>query len=214
MPTNFIDLTGQQFGRLLVLGYAGSNKQGAATWRCKCECGNVKVVTGSELRRGKTQSCGCYRLERQTAAITKYGYSNSRIARIYRTMISRCANSNNKSYGNYGGRNIVVCEEWANDINAFAKWAYANGYADGLTIDRIDNNKGYNPDNCRWVTMKIQQNNRRNNVLLTYNGQTHTISEWAKIMCIDYSVIKARIRDGWPVEKALTQKVRQKKKNG
>lgn len=202
MP-KLIDLSGQRFGRFVVVSYAGSNKQGAAMWKCVCDCGNQKTVVGSDLRRGKTLSCGCFHSEKQKKLATTYGYSNTRIAQIWRSMINRCCNPNNTSYHHYGGRGIAVCDEWSTNVDNFQKWALANGYSDGLTIDRIDTNGDYEPSNCRWVPMKIQQNNRRNNIQITSNNQTHTLSEWADITGIAYHVIKSRIAKGWTVERAL-----------
>lgn len=204
MP-KFIDLTGQRFGRFLVLAYAGPNKQGAATWWCKCDCGKEKVVTGSELRRGSTQSCGCYHSEVQRVYATKYGYGLSRIAYIWRSMISRCNNPRNKSYKNYGGRGIKVCEEWVSDIEKFRSWALDNGYSDELTIDRIDVNGDYCPENCRWATMKVQQNNRRNNNNVSFNGEIHSLAVWEEITGICRRTISRRLQSGWSIERALTE---------
>lgn len=204
----YLDISAQRFGRLVVVEYAGKNKQGAAMWRCKCDCGNEKVVCGAELRRGKTFSCGCLHSEVQKKLLTKYGFSNSRIAQIWRGMMNRCNSPRSKSYELYGGRGINVCDEWAANVENFREWALESGYTEDLTIDRIDPNGNYEPGNCRWVDMKTQQNNRRNNVLLTYDGLTRTITEWSEITGIDYTVIKARVRKGWPIERALTEKVK------
>ena len=194
---------------MTVLGYAGSTKQGAAKWHCKCECGNEKTVVGTELRRNKTQSCGCLHSEIQTAMLMKHGMTNERLYNIWRTMLARCADKEDK---NYGGRGISVCEQWRNNPVSFKEWAIKSGYNDELTIDRIDVNGDYCPNNCRWVTMKVQQNNRRNNHLLTYYGETHTLAEWEQITGIDHSVINGRLLKGWTIEEALTKPVRKQRR--
>jgi hypothetical protein len=122
-------------------------------------------------------------------------------------------NKNNCDYKKwYGARGIIICEEWRNDFKAFYDWAMSNGYREDLTLDRIDVNGNYCPDNCRWVTSKQQANNRRNTRKLTYNGETHSVSEWADILGIKYTVLNARVHYGWDDERVLTQPVRKSPK--
>lgn len=193
-----IDLTGHRFSRLTVLGFVGVSDNGQALWECLCECGNIKTVAGHKLRGGEIKSCGC--------AHYKYGHgmTNTRLYNIWCTMKARCTNPNSNKYGRYGGRGIKVCSEWLSDFKAFYDWAMANDYSEELSIDRIDYNGDYNPENCRWVTAKEQANNTSNNVLLTYNEQIHTISEWAEMCGLTYSALYHRLGRGWPLEKALS----------
>lgn len=118
-------------------------------------------------------------------------------------MKSRCFNKNNPKYSSYGGRGITICNEWLNDFNYFSKWAYENGYQENLTIDRIDNDGNYEPKNCRWATLKQQSNNKRNNTLITFNNETHTISQWAEIIGVKSRTIQRRLVKNMPIEKIL-----------
>lgn len=172
MPVRKKDLLGQRFGRLVVISEAAKNKNGARTWVCKCDCGNIThpIVQGNLLR---TKSCGCLRRSRlhETPIGFKHGKSNSRLYMVWQGMKQRCSTPTHKAYAYYGGRGITVCDEWANSYELFAEWSYANGYDETAgrgkcTIDRVDVNGNYCPENCRWVDMKIQQNNKRNSKVM------------------------------------------------
>lgn len=203
----FKDKVGQVFGRLTVIEVLEKGRV-----LVKCECGTVKDVYYYDLAYGKTISCGCWNREKTTKMNTTHNQTNTRLYMTWQDMKKRCSNPKSIGYHNYGGRGIKVCEEWKNDFQSFYDWAMANGYTDELTIDRIDVNGNYEPNNCRWATIKEQGFNRRNNHLLTFNGITKTMMEWSMETGLNYDCIRARINDyGWSVEKALTTQSRGKK---
>ena len=150
------------------------SRRGTWYWEFECDCGNHFISSGKDFSHGKIKSCGC--LNRKKASIraiernTTHGKRNTRLYTIWKGMKARCGNPSATGFSNYGGRGIHVCSQWINNFEEFYHWAVSNGYADNLTIDRINNDKGYCPDNCRWVTMKDQQNNRRNNVAKRLEG--------------------------------------------
>ena len=206
---NFVDITGQRFGRYTVVRRVENDKRGKSQWLCKCDCGVYKVVGGQTLKNGTTQSCGCLHKDNLKEQKTTHGLYKTRIYRIYYDIKMRCYNPNNDRYNHYGGRGITVCDEWQEFI-PFYDWAMANGYKDDLTIDRIDNDKGYSPDNCRWITNKEQQNNKRNNHLITYNGKTQTLQQWADEKNIKFNTIIGRLDRGYSIEEALTKPIKRK----
>lgn len=202
---NIKDISNQRFGRLTVINFNSTNKWGQALWNCQCDCGDIKVIASQVLKRGTTQSCGCFKKETMITRhkISKnYGESGTRIYRIWGNIKRRCNNKNDKSYHNYGGRGINLCNEWKNFI-VFKTWAFNSGYSEKLTIDRIDNNKGYYSENCRWTTMKEQQNNKRNNHLITINGETKTLTQWSDLSGIKKSRIFYKLYSGCDPESVL-----------
>lgn len=201
------DITGEKFGRLTVIEYAGSNKKRKTSmWLCRCECGNEKVIAYQDLKR-ETKSCGCLLKENKENFKRKYRNGvtteNKRIMSIYRGMIYRCYKSRGKSAQNYKNRGIKVCEEWLKDYFKFEEWALNNGYSEELTIDRIDVNGNYAPENCRWVDNTTQQNNKRNNHYVEINGITKTLEEWSKESGVKSNTILYRIKRGWKGERLL-----------
>lgn len=182
------DLVGKRFGRLIVIRFEGSDLNGHSCWLCECECGNRTVVAGTNLKRGLTTSCGCRRNEVTSERLTTHGMYGSSLYNCWSGMLQRCKNPNDKLYHRYGGRGIEVCEEW-NDFENFYNWAIENNYKPELTIDRINNDDGYYPKNCRWADRITQSNNTSQNRRITYRGITKTISEWARLLGLDYGVL-------------------------
>lgn len=196
-----LDLTGQKFGRLTVVEYH-STKNKRAMWLCRCECGNERIHSTSNLKAGDTLSCGCYRTENIQRIRTTHGMFGTRIYSIWSDMKRRCTDSSVVGYENYGGRGIKVCEEWTN-FESFYSWAIDNGYSDNLTLERIDVNGNYEPNNCKWATMIEQANNKRNNVIVEIDGVSKTVAEWSRLTGIPYMKIYKRVRRGWQGRKIL-----------
>lgn len=192
-----VDLTGQKFNRLTVIAFEGRNHLHKASWRCRCDCGMEIVVDGYNLTSGHTKSCGCLNIESIQSRSITHGHSRTGegIYPVWKSMRARCNNPNSHAYKNYGGRGISVCDEWDTNFQSFYDWSMNNGYNPELTIDRIDNDGNYGPDNCRWTTPKEQANNKRTCRYITYANETHTISEWSKIFEVPYSALLARINN-------------------
>ena len=206
-----IDLTGQRFGRLVVLERVTHAKGERVRWWCKCDCGRVTIALSETLRNGDSKSCGCLQKEIVSRCNTKHKKCDEKLYGIWNDIKQRTGNKNNPRYADYGARGITVCAEWQENFLAFRAWALTHGYQEGLSIDRIDNDKGYSPDNCRWATDIQQANNKRNNHVVTYQGKSFTLAEWAKELNISYTALKQRINKlGWSIEQALTTPVRKK----
>lgn len=201
------DITGMKFGRLTVLRLSHKDKRQECHWLCKCECGNEKTVSGNKLRSGNTKSCGCMQKEFLDGRLRrKHGLTNTKLYATWENMKHRCGDPKNWMYPHYGGRGIKVCEEWL-DSSAFIEWALSHGYKEGLSIERINVDGNYEPDNCKWVELKEQYLNRTDSHFVTAFGKTQTISEWAKESGLKYDTIERRINQyGWDAERAVTER--------
>ena len=202
----FVDLTGKRFGKLIVIkradDYVSPSGYVAVNWLCQCDCGEQTVVRGCNLKSGSSTSCGCERIVHPNRL--RHGDTRTRLHSIWKGMRRRCYDQNDINYKDYGARGITVCSAW-HEYESFKDWALSNGYHDSLTIDRIDNNGNYSPDNCRWTDKITQANNTRGNHMLEYNGETHTMAEWSRISGVPYHRLKDRINKlGWDIERALT----------
>lgn len=199
---------GRRFGRLVVesVGRERRGRRNMMMARCRCDCGTVKDVFRQALADGRMRGCGC--LNRELAAMrgresAKHGGSRTRLYDIWSCMKQRCCNRHHVHYGNYGGRGIGICDEWRLNFTMFREWAMAHGYADTLSMDRIDNDGGCSPGNCRWVDARAQANWRKNNHVLAVEGKAHTISEWARISGIGKTTIRGRLKRGWSAARAV-----------
>jgi hypothetical protein len=202
-----MNLSGLAFGRLIVRSRSENDIRGGAKWLCECECGTTVVVSRGNLTNGNTQSCGCLHREISKAVNTKHDMSNSKEYSTWENMKHRCTNQNNSRASTYFG---LLCKEWID----FDRFFYDMGYAPTPlhSIDRKDNAKGYDKDNCRWATQQEQQNNRTNNTRYTMNGENLTGAQWSQRIGITQSTISIRIARGWSIEDALTIPVRKRKR--
>ena len=199
---NVKDLTGKRFGRLVVIGLQPSETR-KTYWICQCDCGNIKVVRSDSLQCGSIRSCGCLKKEQDEKnlsqgnghrkyAETGFKVGGTRLYSIWQGIKSRCYNEHNARYDRYGGRGIKVCDEWRNDFVNFYNWAIKNGYSADLTIDRINNDGDYCPENCHWATAKEQCNNRSTNILIKIGNATKTLTQWCEIFELNSAAVLAR----------------------
>ena len=201
-------MTTMKFGKLTPVKCIGI-VNGRTTWECLCDCGNTVNVIQKHLSSGNTKSCGCIQRDSVSVARRTHGKSKSRLYILYRGIKERCKNPKSKIYKWYGAKGIGICKEWDEDFLKFEKWMLDNGYDESLprgeqTIDRIDTNGDYCPDNCRLITISKQQRNKENNVFYEFNGEKHLLSEWSEILGIDYLILKSRVGDyGWTIKEAL-----------
>ena len=216
MHTYSQDITGNTYGRWTVIAYSHSRGNGQTVYKCRCECGTEKDVLRRSLVNGMSTSCGCYHKD----AVTKHKSRNKKLYSIWHNMKDRCYREKHPMSHYYSSRGLGVCAEWIHDYSAFHIWAYNNGYKEGLSIHRINNDLGYSPENCMWATDLEQMQNRRDTLLLTYNDETKTMFEWSKLVGIPYHTVRQRVRRGWSVHDALTlqpdrtQRVMSLSKNG
>lgn len=208
--SRLIDLTGMRFGRLEVVSRAENCNDGAVRWNCVCDCGNTRIVSGSNLKKGHTTSCGCLRREKAHEK-ADHRMSRTRLYSIWRDMKTRCYNVNAPNYKNYGGKGIRVCDEWL-EPTKFFDWALESGYSDELTLERVSLDGNYEPRNCKWITLSEQQRNKTTSRLVEINGQSRCLEEWCEIFNMPYKTVHHRIDClGWDAEKALTTPIRKHK---
>lgn len=192
-----IDIAGQRFGAWTVLSYKGDR-----LWICRCSCGAVRDITGYNLRSGVSLGCRACRCGHGT-----HYESKTRLYMIWAGMLDRCRNPNSPIYSHYGGRGVAVCREWRS-FETFREWALGHGYADDLTIERVENDRGYSPSNCVWATRKAQARNRRSSRILEWRGRRVTLAEASEITGLGSSTIWKRLKLGWSPERALSQPIR------
>lgn len=200
------ELCGKRFGNLTAIKYVGVDKGRHKYWLFKCDCGNEPIAELSNVKSGRTISCGCIQNKRTIESHTTHGLTHTKIYGRYKAMVARCYRPSTKSYVNYGGRGIKICDEWLDKKDGFVNfynWAIENGYSEELSLDRIDVDGNYEPSNCRWVSQKIQSNNIRNTIYATYRGYTFPIGIWAEITKIPREMIDRRIRHGWSITQVL-----------
>lgn len=178
-------------------------KNGVTYWKCKCDCGKTKEIAAGNLTGGKTHSCGCLQKIMASESSKTHGESKTKLYRIWKGMRTRCYNPNSRAYKNYGGRGILVCDEWEH-YEAFKTWAIQNGYSEGLTIERIDNDGMYEPGNCEWISLSSQTKNTRRNHYIVYDGRRMTLSDWSKELGGNPNLVTTRLQRGWSEEDAVT----------
>lgn len=201
-----LNLLGQKFGRLIVLSEAPSRGR-HYYWACACECGRQTTVCTTHLRSGKIDNCSCKKSERISVKIRTHGQSHSPEFNSWASMWDRCTNKNNKSYSRYGSRGISVCERWDSFENFLADLGKRPSIKHSL--NRLKNDGNYEPGNCTWSTKKEQANNRRSSLYLVFGGSKKTASEWADSLGMSYQTLQSRLQRGWPIDRALTQPIRE-----
>lgn len=203
-------IIGNRYGKLTVVEELHDGKR--ITRKCLCDCGNYVFTSKYKLENGMKKSCKYCSYEEIRLKNTTHGMSSTRLFRIYGKMIRRCYVPEEPAYKYYGERGIAICDEWKNDRTKFFEWALNNGYKDDLTIDRINVHGNYEPSNCRWVTQKEQALNRTNNVLITFNGKTKTLHEWAEEKNMNRATLLNRLKR-WSIEDALTKPICKERRN-
>lgn len=211
------DIAGKKFNSLTAIKFEynrQSPSRKTAYWSFRCDCGKIIIRARGDVVRNKIKSCGCKHKEYMLLSKKYNGLSSleCRLYSIWHDIHRRCYNKKRKEYPNYGGRGIKVCDEWKDNLYSFIEWAKNNGYKPDLTIDRIDVNRDYSPDNCRWVDRKIQANNKTNNHYLTYKGKTQSMADWCRELNLNYFLVRSRINNyKWSVEDAFEKRTRNTK---
>jgi len=212
MPAKIIDHSGKTYGRLTVL-HRSVNIDDRAAWSCLCECGNIKIIRSTSLVKGDTLSCGCFMREQVSCSNKTHGLTKTPEYKAWISIKSRCYASKTDSYMRYGGRGIRVCKRWLHSFEHFLE-DIGERPNKSHSIDRINNDGDYAPDNCRWATTHEQNNNKSNTYIIKLGCRAHSRSEWSIITGINYNTICSRLKAGWPIERALTTPVRKKRVNG
>lgn len=211
MPAK-LDLLGQKFGRLTVIGETTERDFSFVVWACRCDCGAAVLTSSNALRQGVTRSCGCLRKDMRVAGNVTHGGARGkrkeRLYRLWKGMRQRCSNKKLAFAHRYVLRGIKVCDEWQNDYAAFREWALANGYRDDLSLDRIDPDGNYTPENCRWADWITQQNNRANNTRITVNGEHLTLAQAKRKYGIPTELHWKRRNRGWTERQALQPRMK------
>lgn len=200
-----MDIIGKKFGQLKVLEKTEirANNNGEYKYKCECTCGKITFVRKSNLKSGNSKTCGyCNRSVRHSPLSNGLRSKNKRLYSIYQNMKQRCYDENSITYKNYGKRGIKICDEWLNDYSKFYNWSIENNYQNNLSIDRINNDGDYCPQNCRWATKEEQQNNTRNNRKIKYNNEIKTLAQWAKILNMSQQKLRYRLNN-WSIEEAF-----------
>lgn len=205
VPNRGYDMTNKTYGKLKVIGYNGNDNRGERMWLCKCDCGTEVVRNGYGLRSGRTTHCGCDTGNRISKSLTQHGMTNSKLYYTWVNMKTRCENPNYYLRDSYGGKGITYCDDWK-DSSKFIKWAIENGYSDELSLDRINNDGNYEPSNCRWVSMQVQQNNRTNNRIEEYNGVKDTLANWSRKLNIEYAKLQYKLDCGYTMGEIIGDK--------
>ena len=210
LSRNAHNLAGLRFGRLLVLGAISGGSR--VYWHCRCDCGNEVNVRADRLRHNVTKSCGCYNIDATVARLTTHGMTGTRFYFTWRGIVARCTDPNHQAYAQYGGRGIKFYEAWLSDPAAFSEYIsqLPDSGRKGYTLDRINNDGNYEPGNLRFASMPEQQRNRQNTHNITHQGKTQCLESWADEYGILSGTLYRRLKLGWPMEKALTQRVRRR----
>ena len=210
--SKLIDITGKRYNHLVVVKRLENAKGGIAMWECLCDCGNTTQVRGANLKSGAVKSCGC--LRRETNPSLRHNMSHTRLYREWASIKQRCYTPSVRGYENYGGRGIKMCAEWKESFELFMDWALKNGYSDNLTIERVDVNGDYCPENCKWIPWEEQQKNRRFCRFIEYNGETKNLTEWCETLHLPYKMVHNRIHKlGWSFERAISEPIHVEKRN-
>lgn len=203
MPDKLSIQHGEKYGRWTIFKEVPRRGRSSRHFICRCDCGTERIVSLSHLRMGKSKSCGCFRRERTSEVRSTHGMSRTRLFSIWNDMVRRCSDKSRKSYKDYGGRGISICDEWL-DFKTFMEWALENGYQQNLTIERMDNDGDYCAGNCTWIPKERQSTNTRINRLITYDGKTQCIAVWARELNIAYTTIISRFNKGLGPKECLS----------